>query len=154
AMLRAMEYVSRCGQGEVFSPYQIVRKAEAVLRVDGAAIAYRGPMLIQRMADCAFENGESVRSFDWSEVVVGQQRLWRVGVGLSAWREILGPWGLLDGHARLFDTSGLTLELRSAQRGADEERLERMRRGALEQWPEGDSRREADSYFSFIREQV
>lgn len=154
AMLRVMDYVSDCGLGEILFPYKIARKAEAVLRVNGTVGFYKGPMLIQKMADCVFERGESVGSFNWSEVVVGEQRLWRVGVGFSAWREILGPWGLLDGHARVFDTSGLTRERERARAAAGEGRLDRMQKGVLEEWTEGDCRGAAEEYFGFIREEI
>ncbi|MGH7410404.1 MAG: hypothetical protein ACREJ6_04995, partial [Candidatus Methylomirabilis sp.] len=115
-MLELLQYLVARGLSDILLPFEIVRDGRATLRVDGAAADYMGPILLQRKAAILFEKGESFKCFDWTEFIDAEHSLWRHGVGLSNWRDVLGPWALLDGHVRLFDTSGLTKDYQTARR--------------------------------------
>ncbi len=154
AMLKLMEYLTGRGLYDIFLSFRIIREGEATLRVHSAAIPYRGPILVQRKADSVFEKGESYRCFDWRELVDAQHRLWRLGVGFSVGREVLGPWSLLDGHARLFDTSGLTDDYRRARESISEESLAKRERAVLGELKERGAAAVAEEYFRFIRKEI
>jgi len=154
AMLKLMEYLAKRGLYDIFLPFRIIREGEATLRVHSAAVPYRGPILVQRKADSVFERGETYKCFDWRELVAAEHRLWRQGVGFSVRREILGPWGLLDGHARLFDTSGLTKDYRKARESMSDESLAKRERAVLGELKERGAAAVAAEYFRFIRKEI
>lgn len=151
AMLDLLEYIAAQGLADTVLPFAIIPTAAATLRVNGRAFSYEGPILMQRKASCVFENGESFRSFDWSDVVESVHRLWRHGVGLS---ESLRPWAVLEGRARLFDTSGLTRDADKLWRSTSEETMDGREGMALREWERLSSDCCATEYFRFVRREV
>jgi len=154
AMLKLLEYLTGRGLYDIFLPFRIIREGEATLRVHSAAVPYRGPILAQRKADSVFERGETYKCFDWRELVDAQHRLWRQGIGFSVRREILGPWGLLDGHMRLFDTSGLTDDYRRARDSVSQENLDKRENTVLQELKGSTHKGVAAEYFRFVRKGI
>ena len=157
AMLDLLDELTRRGLGDVVLPYTVLRDAAASLRVDGAEIAYRGPILVQRRA--AFFSGGRLHfeSFDWRELVEAQQRLWRHGVAFSEQNQILGPmnWALLDGRLRLADTSSFTRDRRLARRLLDPVTLDAKERAVLARLDTAVvSPEEATRYFRLVRSEI
>ncbi len=149
--LGVLKYLVEQSLDDIPLPFKILEAGEAVLRVNGQAMPYRGPILVQRKATCLFESSDGFASCDWGEVVRKVDRLWRHGVGLS---EVLKPWAVLDGHARLFDTSGVTRDAEKVWRHLSEERMERRERIALREWARVSSDSSASEYCRFIRKQI
>jgi hypothetical protein len=155
-MVDIMEYLSRQGLADTLLPYQIIRDGAAVLRVGGKEMAYRGPILKQKKADLLFEESENLESFDWQDIVRAQHRLWRHGVTLRRAHGIFGPrgWALLDGRMQLFDTSGLTKDIRVARRSLTENELDQREGSPLAQARPADSFGSAAEYFRFMRREI
>jgi hypothetical protein len=155
-MLDILDYLSGQGLSDIPLPFNIIRKGEIFLRVDETTIRYAGPILKQRRADYFFEKSVRLTTFDWSEFVQAQHRLWRSGVGLSSAGEILGPknWALLDGRLHLADTGALTRDYHEARNCLSGEVLDKRQENALGHLKQIKSPDPALEYFHFIRKQI
>ena len=162
SMLEQIEYLSSHSLADVLLPFKIVRDGKATLRVDGSLKSYRGPIFIQRKADLFFKECRALDSFDWNDVINAQHRLWRCGVALSDYYDILGPhnWALLDGRLHLADTSSLTRSFRRARQLLSEESLDQKvasmirRLRAIPSLGSASECLAAEEYFSFIRREI
>jgi hypothetical protein len=153
-MLDVVDYMDAVGVGDVLLPCRALRDARAVLRVDGTAARYRGPMLVQRRADAFFDRiAGSLSRYDWCQFVDLQHRLWRHGVGFWYAREALGPrsWALLDGRLCLGDTGALTTDYAQAYAALEPAALEVRVRRQIEKSQPADR---AAEYFAFVRRGV
>jgi hypothetical protein len=153
-MLDVVEYMQAVGVGDTLLPCRVLRGARAVLRVDGGACTYVGPVLAQRRADVFFDQtAGNLSRYDWSHFVAIQHRLWRHGVGFWFAREALGPrsWALLDGRLCLGDTGALSTDYREVYDALDPPSLDaRVRRQIGKSQP---TDRAAD-YFAFVRREI
>lgn len=152
-MLKLLDVVAEDGLSDILLPFTIVRSGEAVLRVNSTTVRYRGPILVQRKADCVFERGESFRCFDWSILIEAEHRLWRHGLGFWVGREITGPWALLEGRVQVSDTSGLTEDYDRVRRFLSRESLDKRECSVLRNL-EGTKAADATEYFRFIRREI
>lgn len=155
-MLDILDYLSEQGVSDIPLPFTVIRKGEILLGIDEATIRYEGPILKQRRADYFFEKSVKLTTFDWSEFVHAQHRLWKRGVGLSSAGEILGPknWALLDGRIHLADTGALTRDYHEARNCLSEETLDKRQENALDHLKQIGSTDPALEYFLFIRKQI
>jgi hypothetical protein len=154
-MLALIRALHAYGLDHIVLPYEILSDAEAVLRINGAGFAYRGPMLRQRRADVVL-NKQALPPFDWHEVVAAQHALWRHGFGLTEKGEVLGyrSWALLNGRICLADTSSLVRDRRRARRTLDPARLDEQQRLVLDFHSDPVVRATFAEYFGFIRAEV
>ncbi|SRR6266571_250407 len=157
AMLTLLDALEREGLGDLVLPHQILRNSEALLRVDGAALPYRGPILVQKRVAWVFDRetltAASLHSFDWHEFVTAQRRLWCHGFALSERGENLGyrSWALAAGRLCLADTSSLTRSLRRARRGLHPPSLDYQQQLMLSLLRDGETIGTVEEYFRFVR---
>ena len=157
AMLALVEFMCAGRLSDLLLPCEVLRDAEAVLRVGGRSIAYRGHALKQRRAERLFERNENLRALDWGEVVEAHHRLWRHGVTFKSTTAVLGlkNWALFDGRLRLFDTSSLTRDPRLVSRALAPEELDRREQRAREkQAAGGDTSEPLVEFLRFIRREI
>jgi hypothetical protein len=157
AMLALVESMCESGLSDIMLPCEIVRDAEADLRIDGARVGYRGHVLKQRRADYLFERSERLRSLDWREIVAAHHRLWRHGVTFETSTSVLGlkNWALFEGRLRLFDTSSLTSDPRRVSRALAPKELDRREEYTrAKQTTGGDASEPLVEFFRFIRREI
>jgi hypothetical protein len=157
AMLALVEFMCESGLSDIMLPCEIMRDAEAELRVSGATVAYRGSILKQRRADYLFERSERLRSLDWREIVAAHHRLWRHGITFETSTAVLGlkNWALCEGRLRLFDTSSLTSDPRRVSRALAPEELDRREEYTrVKQTTGGDASEPLVEFFRFIRREI
>lgn len=156
AMLDVIVYLARNGIADILLPYRIIRSEDAILRVEGKAFSYRGPILMQRRAEFLFEENMHLESFEWREMVEAQHRLWRHGITLRRLHAIFGPrgWALLDGRLRLCDTSGLTRDLGTARQALSQKELDDREKSVLARMRQVNPSEPAADYISFMRRKI
>ncbi len=155
-MVQQLDYLSRHGLADVLLPYRVLSELEATLQVGERRVAYQGIAMMQRKAEFFRGGALDFASFQWSEVVSAQQRMWRCGVAFSEINQILGPmdWGLLDGRVRLADTSNLTSDCRLARRLLDESALDAKEAVVMGRLRSPATPKVAKEYFRFIRSEI
>lgn len=155
-MIQQLHYLSHHGLGDVLLPYRVLSEFEATLRLDERSLVYRGPAMMQRKADFFRGGALDFSSFQWSEVVSAQQRMWRCGMAFSEVNQILGPmnWGLLDGRVRLADTSNLTSDYRLARRLLDRAALDAKEEVVMGRLKPPATPEVAAEYFRFVRSEI
>jgi hypothetical protein len=156
-MLALVEFMCEGGLSDILLPCEIVRDADAVLRVDGKGVAYSGAILKQRRADYLFERSERLRTLDWGEIVEAHHRLWRHGITFTTSTAVLGlkNWALSEGRLRLFDTSSLTRDPRRVSRALAPRELDRREEYTrAKQTAGGDSSEPLVEFFRFIRGEI
>lgn len=154
-MLDTLDDLDRHGLRDLVVPYRIMRRAVAILRVDGEAIPYTGPMLAQQHVD-TFVTKQALAVFDWDELVASLHALWRHGFALTEKGENLGyrSWALMDGHVRLADTSSLTRDLGRARRSLRDENLDAQQRMVLTSHRDARTAEAFAEFFRYIRRHV
>lgn len=154
-MLDLMDELGRHGLADLLVPYRIMRRAAAVLRVDGRAMTYTGPILAQQHVDMFFTK-QSLAVFDWDELVRALHALWRHGFALTEKGENLGyrSWALMSGRIRLADTSSLTRDLSRARRSLRDENLDAQARMVLASHRDPHAARAFAEFFRYIRQHV
>jgi len=152
-MVQQLDYLSRHGLADVLLPYRVISEFEATLWVGERRFAYRGMAMMQRKAEFFRGGALDFASFQWSEVVSAQQRMWRCGVAFSEINQILGPmnWGLLDGRVRLADTSNLTSDYRLARHLLDGSALDAKEAVVMGRLSAPATPEVAAEYFRFVR---
>jgi hypothetical protein len=155
-MVQQLDYLSLQGLADVLLPYRVLTEFEAGLWVGERRIGYRGAAMMQRKADFFRGGALDFASFQWSEVVSAQQRMWRCGVAFSEINQILGPmnWGLLDGRVKLADTSNLTSEYRLARRLLDGSALDAKEAVVMGRLESPATPEVAAEYFRFVRSEI
>ncbi|NIP78176.1 MAG: hypothetical protein GWM90_02810, partial [Gemmatimonadetes bacterium] len=154
-MLDTLELLAARGLGDLLLPFEIVREAEARLRIDDRVLPYRGPLLVQRRAVFQ-EVGGDYDAFDWNVIVETQHRLWREGVALTEPGEIMGTrsWALVGRRPTIADTSSLTRDSGLARRCVADETLDRreavVRRRLAAERPGYDP----EPFFRYIRSEI
>lgn len=158
AMLALVESMCESGLADIILPCEIMRDADAALRVNGATIAYRGHVLKQRRADYLFERSERLRSLDWREIVAAHHRLWRHGITFETSTAVLGlkNWALFENRLRLFDTSSLTSDPRRVSRALAPKELDKREEYTRTKQTIGDGEASEPlvEFFRFIRGEI
>lgn len=159
SMLALVESMCEGGLSDLVLPCEIMRDREALLRMGGANVAYRGAIMKQRRAEHLFERSERLRSLDWGEIVGAHHRLWRHGVTFDTSTAVLGlkNWALFEGRLRLFDTSSLTSDPRMVRRALAPKELDRREEYTREKQAAaagGDPPEPLVEFFRFIRGEI
>jgi hypothetical protein len=110
---------------------------------------------VQRRADVFFDRWAGLEQFDWAQLILAQQKLWRLGFALSDAAGAFGPygWALSEGRLLLADTGSLTGRLDLATRVLAPEHLERVERSALRQSDPATHYR-VQAYYRLVQEHI
>lgn len=155
SMLDNLDYLSRHTLDDIMLPYRSLRQGQALLRVEGQTIRYRGPILVQRRASF-FERPSNFYAFEWDELIEAEHRLWRHGVGFGTFAETVGPknWALMDGHIRLADTGSLTRDFGTVQHTLRRPQVEKKLRNAIAQLRKRGEEEGAEEYFRYVIQEI